>query len=127
MLESLWERGNSNGVDIEILDRSELSRIEPLAVTNSQFLWSPTTAVSNPSQVLISLRKEFESMGGNVRLNQRVSLSERGGEIYDDSNQFSFQTVVNAAGAQADRISRAINVGSEYAMLPFMGTYRATK
>ena len=125
-LESLWERGHSNGVDIEILDRSELSRIEPLAVTNSQFLWSPTTAVSNPSQVLISLRKEFESMGGKVSLNQRVSLSERGGEIYDDSNQFSFQRVVNAAGAQADRISRAVNVGSEYAMLPFMGTYRAT-
>ncbi len=33
---------------------------------------------------------------------------------------------MNAAGAQADRISRKIKIGTEYAMLPFMGVYRAT-
>jgi L-2-hydroxyglutarate oxidase LhgO len=34
--------------------------------------------------------------------------------------------LVNAAGAQADRISRSVGIGTEYAMVPFMGVYRAT-
>jgi L-2-hydroxyglutarate oxidase LhgO len=45
----------------------------------------------------------------------------------DASHQFDAAQIINAAGAQADRISRAIGVGTEYAMLPFMGVYRATE
>ena len=55
-----------------------------------------------------------------------MKLTESNGEIIDSSNQFTFKHVVNAAGAQADRISRSVGVGTEYAMLPFMGVYRAT-
>jgi L-2-hydroxyglutarate oxidase LhgO len=72
------------------------------------------------------MRDEFLSLGGEIHFDSKVNLTESNREIYDSSNQFTFKHVVNAAGAQADRISRSVGVGTEYAMLPFMGVYRAT-
>jgi L-2-hydroxyglutarate oxidase LhgO len=53
-------------------------------------------------------------------------LRESNKEIIDDSRNFMAKHYVNAAGVQADRLSRSIGIGNDYAMLPFMGVYRAT-
>jgi L-2-hydroxyglutarate oxidase len=126
-LESLFERGTQNGVDIELLDESELSKYEPLAVTKNRFLWSPTTAVSDPGLVIAALRQDFEKLGGRIHLTERINLKISGIEVRDSKDKYDSKFIVNAAGAQADRISREINVGLEYAMLPFMGVYRYTR
>lgn len=126
-LETLFERGFKNGVDLEILDVSELNKYEPLAATHERFLWSPTTAVSDPKAIIQAMRKEFELLGGSIHYETKISLKEVNNEIVDASQQFDATQIVNAAGAHADRISRAVGVGTEYAMLPFMGVYRATE
>ena len=126
-LDTLYQRGIKNGVDLEILDASQLNKYEPLAITHERFLWSPTTAVSDPKAIVDAMRQEFERLGGTIHYNTKVSLKEINNEIRDAQNKYDAQHIVNAAGAQADRISRAVNVGTEYAMLPFMGVYRATE
>jgi len=126
-LETLYERGIANGVDIESLDESALARYEPLAKTHGKFLWSPKTAVSDPRAIANALYLEFISLGGKVVFNKRVTLEIIGHEVRDASNEYSAQHFINSAGAQADRISRSIGVGSEYAMIPFMGVYLATE
>jgi L-2-hydroxyglutarate oxidase len=126
-LEKLFERGTQNGVELELLDAHLLKKYEPLAKTTSRFLWSPTTAVSDPGLIINALRLEFERLGGIVALSVKVELVEVSGMIYESSQTYDAKFIVNAAGAQADRISRQVNVGVEYAMLPFMGVYRTTK
>jgi L-2-hydroxyglutarate oxidase LhgO len=126
-LESLFQRGLHNKVELELLDESQLSKYEPLAVTKNRFLWSPTTAVSEPGLVIAALRKEFEKLGGKIHLTERINLKVSGNEIQDSNNRYDSKLIVNAAGAQADRISREIDVGLDYAMLPFMGVYRYTR
>ena len=125
-LETLFQRGIKNGVDLEILDASQLNKYEPLAITHERFLWSSTTAVSDPKAIVNAMRQEFERLGGTIHYNTKLSLKEIDNEIRDTQNKYDAKHIVNAAGAQADRISRAVNVGTEYAMLPFMGVYRAT-
>jgi L-2-hydroxyglutarate oxidase len=125
-LESLFQRGLHNKVELELLDESELSKYEPLAVTKNRFLWSPSTAVSDPGLVIAALRKEFEKLGGKIHLTERINLKVSGDEVQDSNNKYDSKFIVNAAGAQADRISREIDVGLDYAMLPFMGVYRFT-
>ena len=125
-LEQLFERGLQNGVDLELLDESVLEDYEPLARTTNRFLWSPTTAVSDPKMLLQALQREFENLGGRLDFSTKVELFESAGTINVLSNQYNAVFIVNAAGAQADRISRGVNVGLEYAMLPFMGGYRTT-
>lgn len=126
-LETLFERGVKNGVDLEMLDISELNKYEPLAISHERFLWSPTTAVSDPSAIIQAMRREFESLGGTIHYNTKVTLEEVNSEIVDSSHRYEPVQIINAAGAQADRISRNVGVGAEYAMLPFMGVYRATE
>ena len=125
-LDKLFERGIQNGVELELLDEQLLKRYEPLAKTTSRFLWSPTTAVSDPILIINALKTEFGRLGGTLALSTKVDLVEDSGMIYESSRTFDAKFIVNAAGAQADCISRQINVGLEYAMLPFMGVYRST-
>jgi L-2-hydroxyglutarate oxidase len=126
LLETLFERGIKNGVDLEIWDKDKLKLFEPLATTHDRFIWSPTTAVSDPKAITIAVMEEFLSLGGKIKFDTKVSLKKLGNEIVDADKGFRFNHVINAAGAQADRISRSVGVGTEYAMLPFIGVYRAT-
>ena len=125
-LDTLYERGTSNGVSLELLDASKLQEYEPLAVTHEKFLWSPTTAVSDSNAIIEALHKEFILLGGKLDFNQKITIKLVEKEVCDSSLKYNAKHIVNAAGAQADRISRSVGVGSEYAMLPFMGVYRAT-
>jgi (S)-2-hydroxyglutarate dehydrogenase len=125
-LSTLFERGIANGVDLEIYPEEKLGEFEPLAVTHKRFMWSPDTGISDSIAIVKAMRDEFLSLGGEINFDSRVNLSELSGEIHDSSSQFTFTHVVNAAGAHADRISRSVGVGTEYAMLPFIGVYRAT-
>jgi L-2-hydroxyglutarate oxidase LhgO len=123
-LEQLHHRGISNGVELEILHSSLLKKYEPLARTNSRFLWSPTTSVSDPSMILGALQREFLALGGKIVAGEKIELRISGEEVVIKDSSFRASRIVNAAGAQADRLSRTIDVGLEYAMLPFMGLYR---
>ena len=125
-LGKLYERGIKNGIDIELMNESSLSRFEPLAVTYERFLWSPTTGVSDPVSIINALYNEFTTLGGLVVFNTAIALANLNNEIYDSSNQFNANYIINAAGAQSDKISRKVGVGLEYAMVPFMGVYKAT-
>ena len=125
-LDTLFERGIANGVDLEIHSEEKIKQFEPLAVTHKRFMWSPNTGISDSIAIVKAMRDEFLSLGGEMCFDSKVNLSESNGEIHDSDSQFTFKHVVNAAGAQADRISRSVGVGTEYAMLPFMGVYRST-
>jgi L-2-hydroxyglutarate oxidase LhgO len=126
-LETLFQRGIANGVDLEILTSDKLPFYEPLAVTYGRFLWSPTTAVSDSKAINNALQSEFESLGGLIHFKTKIALELRGNEIFDATNTYDATYFINAAGAQADRISRKVGVGNDYAMIPFMGIYRATE
>ena len=125
-LDPLFERGVNNGVDLELVDAALLPKYEPLARTTNRFLWSPTTAVSDPGMIISAMRTEFENAGGRIDLGTSIELAVTSGIVHDHKNKYDADFIINAAGAQADRISRQIEVGLEYAMLPFMGLYRVT-
>jgi (S)-2-hydroxyglutarate dehydrogenase len=125
-LGELFNRGVKNGIDIELLEAKYLRNFEPLAVTFEQFIWSPTTAVSDPKSILNAMKSEFESRGGSIVTGFKVSLKKHNSELIDTSGNFSAKFFINAAGAQSDRIARNVGVGLDYAMVPFMGVYRVT-
>ena len=122
-LDLLYSRGVSNGVDLELLDVSQLTKFEPLARTHNRFLWSPNTAISDPGAVSKAMVAKFESLGGKIESNAEVELSANGNEIIVEG--FEAKIIVNSAGAQSDRLARHLGLAKEFAMVPFMGVYRA--
>lgn len=126
-LDWLYARGIKNGVDLEIRNSKDLTKFEPFAKSYERFLWSPNTGVSDPRAITRALAQDFIELGGIINFDSQVELVEVKGEIQDATGTYNASNIINAAGAQADRISRRIGVGLEYAMLPFMGLYRATE
>ncbi len=120
---TLYNRGISNGVDLEILPAKEITRFEPLAITHENFLWSPNTAVSDPKSVLVALEEKLKSEGVEIRCSSQIT-NFREGRARLNEHDISFRHLVNSAGSQADRIAHTFDVGMEYSMLPFKGMYR---
>jgi L-2-hydroxyglutarate oxidase LhgO len=63
-IQNLYQRGVANGVELELLPSSKLKSIEPAAQTLEKFIWSPTTAVANPKEIIKRLADKFEKLGG---------------------------------------------------------------
>jgi L-2-hydroxyglutarate oxidase LhgO len=128
-LEELYRRGVANGVNIEILDKNELNKIEPAAQTVDKFIWSPTTAVGNPREVISKLAEKFTKLGGSFSFNAQVKLVESNNEILvrTKNTTYSAKSIINSAGAYASDLAKQVNVGTEYVCLPFLGAYKKTK
>ena len=128
-LEELHRRGIQNGVDIEIFQSEELEKIEPAAQTVGKFIWSPTTAVGNPKEVIKKLAEKFEQLGGSFLFGTKVKLFENSGEVLikTKSTTYSAKAIINSAGAYAADLAKLVNVGTEYVCLPFLGTYKKSK
>ena len=128
-LMNLFERGIANGVEIELLESKELSRIEPAAQTVDKFIWSPTTAVGNPKEIIKKLAEKFTDMGGLFRFNSRVKLIDNSSEvlIQGDGCILSATSIINSAGAYASELAKQVGVGHEYVCLPFLGAYRKSE
>jgi L-2-hydroxyglutarate oxidase LhgO len=125
-LEDLYERGISNGVDIEILNKSELSKIEPAAKTVEKFIWSPTTSVGNPKEIIKKLAEKFVFLGGKFIFDVKSKLNYEKNEVVIKSNQGKFRSdsIINAAGAYASELAKQVGVGKELICLPFLGAYK---
>lgn len=128
-LMNLFERGIANGVEIELLESNELSRIEPAAQTVDKFIWSPTTAVGNPKEIIKKLAEKFTDMGGLFRFNSRVKLINKNNEVLieEDGYILSATSIINSAGAYASELAKQVGVGHEYVCLPFLGAYRKSE
>ena len=128
-LEELYQRGVANGVNIEILGSKDLEKIEPAAQTIEKFIWSPTTAVGNPKDVIKKLAEEFSKSGGSILFNTQVELIEKDNEVLVITKQdtYSAKSIINSAGAYASDLAKQVNVGAEYVCLPFLGAYKKSK
>ena len=128
-LEDLFRRGVANGVDIEILDETELDKIEPAAKTIDKFIWSPTTAVGNPKLVISQLAEKFIKSGGKFQFNCSAKLVSANDQVLIETiyGTFSAASIINSAGAYAANLARQVNVGNQYACLPFLGAYKKSK
>lgn len=122
-LEELHRRALANGVKVELVDSKHLQRLEPFAQTCSVALWSPNTAVANPSVVTEAMARVFMKMGGVVKMSAGVQLLDGSSVILRDESRLRARHVVNAAGLYADKLAHSSGVGLEYEMLPFKGIY----
>lgn len=127
-LEELYRRGVENGVDIELHSFQELSRIEPAAQTIDKFIWSPTTAVGSPKDVIEKLSEKFVKSGGKFLFNQKVKLIKKNNEVLIQTKSANYfaKAIINSAGAYAAELAKQVNVGREYVCMPFLGAYKKT-
>jgi L-2-hydroxyglutarate oxidase len=124
-LEALFQRGITNGVNLELLPEADLAKVEPLAKTFKKFLWSPMTAVSNPEMVTEAIKNRFLKRGGQIRTNGSASFNKDGGASID-GQEIKADNIINAAGTGAIHLAHSAGVGHDYSQLPVLGLYKIT-
>jgi L-2-hydroxyglutarate oxidase LhgO len=124
-LETLKAKADACGARARLIGSEELRRLEPHAATYERALFSPDTAVISPKQVLAALEEELIG-SGRVSISYRTAVrGPRGTKTVATSRgPLAYDTLINAAGAHADRIAHRFGVGREFKILPFKGTYR---
>ena len=125
LLSELKARADASGVEARLIDTRELASIEPHAATHERALFSPSTAVIRPLDVLGALEQELMT-SGRVRFHYGTRVIGPAGvqELRTSRGSLTYDTMVNAAGAYADVIAHRFGVGSDYKILPFKGTYK---
>ena len=123
-LKQLETRGITNGVKVSLLGADELNRYEPLATTKDVFLWSPTTAVSDPRLILNAMAEDARTRGVIIRLGAPIKYEN--GAIQIEGETLKCSHFINCVGAGSDRIAQQFGFAEDYTMLPFMGLYRET-
>lgn len=125
-LEILYElkrRGDSNGVETYLITEKDLKEIEPIAKTYKYALWSPNTAVVDPSEILQSLKNDLLKQGVNFYFGAGYKKRISSHSIVAGNYVFEFNKLINCAGLYADKIAKDFGLGYEYILMPFKGIY----
>jgi len=128
-LDSIFElkrRGDTNGVDLELIDEKRLEEIEPNARTFDKALYSPTTSVVNPKEVVAHIADTLKRKV-NILFNEKFIKRDDTNTISTNTRKIKFKHLINSAGLYADKIAHQFGIGSKYTLIPFKGLYMEYK
>ncbi|WP_020396267.1 L-2-hydroxyglutarate oxidase [Thiolinea disciformis] len=128
-MESLFQRAQTNGLAVEWLNERELKIQEP-NITGIGAILVASTGIVSYREISKKIAQQFIALGGKILLGtQLVSLSEKIDSVeaklvrnqHIETLQANF--IVSCAGLQADRITRMMNLETEFQIIPFRGEY----
>lgn len=121
-LQELLQRGQQNGIALELISDREAREIEPRVKTWEQALFSPTTASVSPKAVLEHIMVDARNEGIEICLGVKY-LNNHGNLMKTSRGACEAGYVVNAAGLYADLIAKNFSYSQNYSILPFKGLY----
>ncbi len=124
-LNRIYERGQANGVQCEVIGRERLLELEP-HVAGIKAIHVPEAGIVNYRQVCEKLGELFEAAGGRLALGESVKQirqSSGGIEITTSKSQWLANRLVNCAGLQSDRVCKMGGKKPSAKIIPFRGEY----
>ncbi|MBW4514347.1 MAG: L-2-hydroxyglutarate oxidase [Timaviella obliquedivisa GSE-PSE-MK23-08B] len=124
-LETLYQRGLENGLEVFRLTKEEVLEYEP-HVDCIAGVRVVSTGIADYKQVCQKYAELAGAQGAELRLNTRVNrMVETGSGRVLETNQGSFEAryVINCAGLQSDRVAKMGNVDPQAKIVPFRGEY----
>ncbi|MBM7634583.1 L-2-hydroxyglutarate oxidase [Geomicrobium sediminis] len=128
-LENLYERGRTNGLDVELLDEKQLKEIEP-HVNGIKAIRVPTAGIVSYKHVSEKLAELLRVSGGAIHLSEEVtSIVECNQSVTVRTNNKTYHShyLINCAGLQSDRIAKMAGYHLDMKIVPFRGEYYKLK
>lgn len=129
LLDNLYKRGIDNGLDIRLIDKSELLEIEPY-VSGKQAIHVPMAGIVNYKQVSEKMAEIILEKGGELLFNHEVlSVTETEGEAVISTNKGDIKCAfyINCGGLHSDRVAKRANLLTDMKIIPFRGEYYQLK
>lgn len=127
-LKELKERGKKNGVDdLEILEKSELKKIEPnISDEAIAALYCKSAGITEPWEVAIAAIENAVENGAILHLEEEVldiqTSNQKVSKVITNKGEYEADVVINAAGLFADEIAKMAGVG-DFEIFPRKGEY----
>lgn len=111
-LKSLKERAFNNGVEVEIINKEELNKLEPnISKDAIGALYAKTCGIIDPFNLVVHAFENACDNGVELSLNERVIDIKRIDNFYQISTNkrlINTKSIINAAGLYADEIAKMI-------------------
>ena len=125
-LESLWERGNANGLQgLRKLNPQEIKEIEPHAAGLAA-IHVPQEGIVDYPGVCAKLGELIQQAGGEIRLGTKLRRAVPSGatwKLATSGGEVVTKFVVTCGGLHADRLVRAAGQKPTAKIVPFRGEY----
>ena len=125
LMERIYERGQANGVQCEIIDRERLRELEPHCA-GVKAIHVPEAGIVDFVQVCRKLVELVEEGGGRFIPKAKVEAMQRDGDalvLRTATREYRASYLVNCAGLQCDRVTLLTGQSPEAKILPFRGEY----
>lgn len=125
-LQSLFERGQANGVQgLELVGPERLRELEPHCA-GIRAIFSPNTGIVDHAQVTHAYAADVRNAGGEIHTGRPLlGIRTGGSEVLLETpvGELTCRNLVTCAGLQADRVARMTGGGIEPRVVPFRGDY----
>ena len=123
-LQTLYERGQQNGVEVELVDEQTLAEQFANVKTHKQALVSPNTSTVDPQQICHFLAQQLRDNGVQIICGEGFKSAETDNRVTTTQDRY-FQAgqIINCAGLYADKIARHYGFSKQYTIIPFKGLY----
>lgn len=124
-MEKIYQRGQENGVNCQIIPRERLLEIEPHAA-GIQAIHVPECGIVNYKQVCLRLGEIIQEKDGLVLLGEgasRIESSTNEVIIHTRTESIHASYLINCAGLHSDRITQMGGNRAPAKIIPFKGEY----
>ena len=124
-LQTLFERGQANGVPVEMIGPERLREIEPHAA-GIRAIWSPTTAIVDYVEVAEAMARDLRDRGVEIETGAGVSNIARTGDgidLWATRRAVLAKRLINCAGLYSDVVAAMAGAKPDVQIVPFRGEY----
>lgn len=124
-LAKIYERGQANGVQCELIGPERLKELEPHAA-GVQAVHVPEAGIVNYREVCRKLRELVLARGGEVRCGTRVLSVQQQHQsmgLGTTAGDLTADYLVTCCGLQSDRVAALTGIQPEARIVPFRGEY----
>jgi L-2-hydroxyglutarate oxidase len=124
-MDVLFERCRQNNIDVEIIDREKLQKIEP-NINGIGAILVKSTSIVNYQSITKKMIEQYEALGGEYLLDTEVvNLTENSDsiEIITNNETLKSSYLISCAGLMADRIAKMLDLEINFRIVPFRGEY----
>jgi (S)-2-hydroxyglutarate dehydrogenase len=124
VLHELKKRGDKNGVNISLVTKNEMEKLEPAARTYKEALYSPTTSTVDPEQIVNFLAERLKQLDVDFCFNEGYKENLGSNKVQTKTGRIiKADIIINAAGLYADKVARDFGFSKNYTIIPFKGIY----
>ena len=124
-MERIYERGQANGVNCEIVPQERLNELEPHSA-GIKAIHVPEAGIVNYKQVCERIGEIVTERGSSVLTGNKVTSIRKSGDrsvIVTSKSEIETSLIVNCAGLHCDRITKKVGRKPAAKIVPFRGEY----